>query len=559
MQSIEEAQQRAARLTSLLKLAGYDLVKWLSSDREVLQAIPSEARVDSSLDLTKDKLPTVGTLGMIWNSELDVIQFKIDNQRPTKTKRDILREFSSLYDPHGFCAVVTVFARMLMQETWRSKLHWDEPLPESLQRSWAKWYGQLHALERLQVTRCLIPNAVQETSFHVFCDASEKAYGAVVYCRNAYSSGEVDVRFVLAKARVAPVKPTTITKLELQAAVVGSRLASAVVKELSVPIDSFTFWSDSKTALDWIKAENARYKIFVANRVTEILDVADSDQWRHVPGRENPADELSRGVLPADLKTEDRWFTGPGFLKHRPEEWPKKLEVKRPTEELAEEHPVLVSVESEPCLIRRVLNRSSSWTGAVRVIAFMLRFVNRTLKRSKPVTPWLSVKEIRAAELLCIRMAQQDCFPEDVKALKLKKPIPRTSRLRFVTPYLDEEGILRVRGRIEKCQVAIDVRHPKIIPYDHPIARLLVNHVHELIKHDSVDRTLNEVLQRYWILKGRATVKKWVSRCPECRRKKAQPLSQIMAPLPAHRVALYSPPFKYVGIDYFGPITVSMF
>ena len=297
---------------------------------------------------------------------------------------------------------------MLMQETWRRKLQWDEPLPEDLNSRWSKWYGQLQSLEELNIIRCIIPNSACEASFHVFCDASLRAYGAVIYCRLASTCHSVDTRFVLAKARVAPVKPTTITKLELQAAVVGTRLASAVVRELSVPIESFTFWSDSKTTLDWIKAENARFKIFVANRVTEILDVTSPEQWRHVPGRENPADELSRGVLPADLKTDDRWFNGPGFLKLEPEGWPRKLDSQPPTEELVEEHSVLSIFSKETCTIRRVLERSSTWIHAVRVVAYVLRFISRIRLHNKQTSPWLSVKEIRAAEHLCIRLAQND-------------------------------------------------------------------------------------------------------------------------------------------------------
>lgn len=101
----------------------------------------------------------------------------------------------------------------------------------------------------------------------------------------------------MARSRVAPKKQLTIPCLELSAALTGAQLAHLLKTELTIPIDQTVLWSDSTVVLTWLQSELCRYKVFVANRITEILDLTSPDQWRYVETCQNPADDITRQTL----------------------------------------------------------------------------------------------------------------------------------------------------------------------------------------------------------------------------------------------------------------------
>ena len=108
----------------------------------------------------------------------------------------------------------------------------------------------------------------------------------------------------MSKSRLAPIKTVTLPRLELDGARCGARLARLVVRELHLPIERIKYWSDSTLTLQYIQNRRHRMKSRVANRVTEILESSEVEDWAHVPGNINPADLLTRGVSdPAKLMT----------------------------------------------------------------------------------------------------------------------------------------------------------------------------------------------------------------------------------------------------------------
>ncbi|KAF2888965.1 hypothetical protein ILUMI_17207, partial [Ignelater luminosus] len=143
----------------------------------------------------------------------------------------------------------------------------------------------------------------QDSSLHLFCDASKNAYAAVVFLKVCHQ-GEVHVNLLLAKTRVAPLRGMTIPRLELLAATIGARLYASVKESLNFEGKSF-FWSDSSTILCWIGGSE-EWAPFVGNRVKEIGSLTDCKSWRHVPGELNPADLPSKGCSGLQL-LEARW------------------------------------------------------------------------------------------------------------------------------------------------------------------------------------------------------------------------------------------------------------
>ena len=173
------------------------------------------------------------------------------------TKHNCLKKIAFLFDPVGFLAPVTVRAKMLLQNIWSAGMDWDEKLTEPLINLARAWFNELEILAKIQIPRCLQDKerSSDTMSLHTFVDASEYAYGAVVYARCTYADGSFSSKIVAAKTRIAPSTATSIPRLELMGAVIGVRLASMIAKVLEIPMSSSIFWSDSLNVLWWIRAE----------------------------------------------------------------------------------------------------------------------------------------------------------------------------------------------------------------------------------------------------------------------------------------------------------------
>ncbi|CAH2096233.1 unnamed protein product [Euphydryas editha] len=156
-------------------------------------------------------------------------------------------------------------------------------------------------------------------------DASERAYGACVYVRSLNGKDHCMVRLLSAKSRVAPIKPTTIPRLELCGALVGARLYDKVINSLRAKISRVYCWTDSTIVLGWLQMLPCKLQPFVRNRVADILEKTDTCIWRHVPTSMNPADLISRGVNISTLHKLDLWWSGPEFLMEDSSHWPSQV------------------------------------------------------------------------------------------------------------------------------------------------------------------------------------------------------------------------------------------
>ena len=134
----------------------------------------------------------------------------------------------------------------------------------------------------------------QGVQLHVFCDASEMAYGIAVACFWMISHGHVNVSFIMSKTRLAPIKTLTIPQLELQAAVTAVRLKLKILTE--VEVDDIYLWSESEIVLHYIRNTHRRFSIYVSHRVAEIVSTSDVKEWHHVPGSMNVAEDCTRGL-----------------------------------------------------------------------------------------------------------------------------------------------------------------------------------------------------------------------------------------------------------------------
>ena len=290
----------------------------------VLSGLLTERLSNPIIDLEKGELPTEKTLGLHWDCEKDTFIFKIDFKH-TASKSEILRAVTSIHDPLGFIAPITFKAKRIIQKAWQLNLEWDDPIPPKLGSRWETWGNKLSWLKNLHIPRCFKPRSEvpSEVSLHICCDASKKGFGTVVYIRIRYNT-TMNISLVAAKSSVALLKGLIIPRLRFQGAVLGLRLSEVIRKEIRGKIDYIKFWVDSTTVLNWIHAKTFKFHEFVSNSISEILERSHSSQWRHIPGRLNPADEASRGLSACELIEHHRWFRGPDFLIQSEENWPPR-------------------------------------------------------------------------------------------------------------------------------------------------------------------------------------------------------------------------------------------
>ena len=284
----EAAIRLVEQLRELLALGGFRLTKWLSNSREVIRTLPEPEKAKSiaELDLDKDGLPSERALGVLWSVEEDNFTFDTNVKEKPLTKRGLLSVVSSVYDPLGFVSPFVLPAKMIFQSLCRRKLGWDEEMPKEFVDQWNRWLSDLATIAKIKIPRCLKPcsdfKQPISAQLHHFSDASEQGLGAVNYLRLLDNDGKVHCSLVMAKAKLAPLKTTTIPRLELAAAVVSTRLDKCIREHLEMPLMETVYWTDSMIVLQYLRNEDKRFQTFVANRIAEIRDHSSPLQWRHV-------------------------------------------------------------------------------------------------------------------------------------------------------------------------------------------------------------------------------------------------------------------------------------
>ena len=320
---ISTAHEMVEQVDGLFRAGGFRLHKWSSNVPIILSSIEPERRVKINREI--EETPVLRALGLSWSPVLDTFIFEVRGDyrdADVPTKRSVLSFIAKLFDPLGWLAPVIVRAKILLQSLWHRNLDWDEALPEQLRIRWTTYVHELRSGAQFSIPRWIGVSPHSQIEIHGFSDASTDALGAAVYVRVLSNCYRARTSLMLAKTKVALMKKVTITRLELTAAVL---LCHLVVRVLTCFDDGefpVYLWTDSAVALAWIRADPARWKEFVANRVEAIHELVPRAQWHHVPGTENPADLASRGLSPLELKNQQIWWEGPSWLSESSCAWP---------------------------------------------------------------------------------------------------------------------------------------------------------------------------------------------------------------------------------------------
>nr|XP_042896043.1 uncharacterized protein LOC122268974 [Parasteatoda tepidariorum] len=295
----------------------------------------------------------------------------------------------------------------------------------------------------------------------MFCDASERAYGAVLYIVTSHNN-QSSIHLVCSRNRLAPIKKVSLPRLELLAAVIGTRLLKYFCNETGLSPSTATLWSDSEVTLGWIRGNPNRWKTFVCNRVTEIISYTDPSQWRHCPGQDNPEDKLSRGVPTSTLKDLNIWWNGPTWRTEPTESWPDSkadyshnLKVKK-NKEIQTFHVTAF----QPIIDAKDY---SSYFRLLRVTAWILRFNSNCRSQGK------KVREFDTAEIYDAR--------------------------NYWTQVVHKESFSLQFSSLSESQ-----KHPILLDESHHFTSLMIRQTHIKMHHLGVRIVLSELRSNFWIL-----------------------------------------------------------
>ncbi|OXA41549.1 uncharacterized protein LOC110860058 [Folsomia candida] len=528
-ESISQYTEFRAESTAILLHAKMDLREW-------------ESNADDKMERE-----VTWVLGYNWDKSKDEmfcdLPLHLGKEDLNVTKRTVLSIASQVFDPIGFTSPTVLQLKIMLQEAWAQDLKWDELWGTEAINKVKTWCEEARVLSKIRIPRWAV-GSIDDLELHTFTDASQNAYSAVVFARSTRESN-VCVQLLMAKSRVAPMKKEdpkknnkkiTIPRLELMGCLIGVRLANTVKNALGYEDVKSYFWSDSTTALQWIRRDEI-WNTFVGNRIKEINKNSNKEDWRHCPGKQNPADLPSRGCSPTELLN-SKWWEGPAWLKLSKEAWPP-IKEEGVVEALVQEEKkksnlTLISRHDSPLFSTKF----ASYQKNVRVLAYILRFVGKGAVK-KPYPKFMTPPELRFAEVILIRVLQRQYFPD------AKKVQPRV--------ILMEDNLLHVRTKLEYSDDSDGFRFPMLLPAKCQLVQELIREMHRFHGHGGVQFTVGKLREKYWIQQARKTVTQAIRGCANCRRFDAKPFQVNPVALPEKRVTV-GEVFSTTGVDLAGPL-----
>ena len=181
---------------------------------------------------------------------------------------------SSIFDPLGLLAPITIKGKLLLQQLWLENCKWDDLLEDEFIASFNNFFDDLNKLTRIQIPRYIRTSNSRILELHGFGDASSQAYSAVI------SDDSIHVTLVCAKTKIAPTRSKcTIPELELCAALLITELLKSVAEIYNCPLENQFAYSDSTIVLSYLAKDPTFWKVFVANRVAKIIQYMSLSQW----------------------------------------------------------------------------------------------------------------------------------------------------------------------------------------------------------------------------------------------------------------------------------------
>lgn len=236
--------------------------------------------------------------------------------------------------------------------------------------------------------------------------------------------------------------------------------------------------------------------------------------------------------------------------------WPKQNFIDNKDCEIEAKREFVALVKENITRVLPDISHFSKWLCLIRSTAWVFLSSQRWRGcRNITLTPDL----LQKAELSWIRKVQQESFGLEFQQIKNGKELDKNSRLKNLSPIINDDDLIRIDGRIQAANdVPYEVKFPIILDGKNRYTRLMVQYYHEKFGHASPETVVNELRQKYWIIKLCPTVRSISSQCQWCRIQKAKPQITRMDDLPIERLGHHRRSFTFCGIDYFGPMLITI-
>jgi hypothetical protein len=572
----------------ILSKAGLKLQKFVSNSKKALAAVPAEERSTKALLLHQpetysgEEATLTKTLGISWDQSKDILTYRAFAQLAEQDWKPTLRSLasfvSSLFDPLGHIAPFSTLAKRVLKESWMICLDitkstqpsWDLELPQPVATNFQALLDQLQYLKDFEVPRPFSEFVARYRWLFGFSDASLIAKAAVVYIVSEAENGTRICRLVAAKNHLASVKQASVAKLELDALRILASLIKNLSATLNVPIH--TCFTDSSCTFMWTQRCSSSWPTYTANRVSYIHSVLKPQQVRWLPGEFNSAsDMVSRGGTVQELIAFPEWITGPPFLSLPESQWPKHEEIPRdPEVDLERKKPkyLALTVTIKPVLtinfplFKKLFNHFNFFTG-IRILTYLYKFIHRCRnkfliksgRKNQMITvnpDYVPEDSAKNAWRLFLEHVQEDSFANwQYDIAKKRGAVPWPKKLDELFPFVDKDGLLRVGGRLQYAPISVEQKHPYILDGHHVLVQKMINSMHKQLNHASPSMVLSTLQQRFWIIGGRSVITKALNKCIRCKRLRAKPTFQKMAPATLNRVTPGA--FRHIAIDFMGP------
>ncbi|EYC15188.1 hypothetical protein Y032_0037g3370 [Ancylostoma ceylanicum] len=556
----EEAIAKYRESKAIFAEIGMNLREYISNSRTVNSAIPENDRLEGKV---------IKFLGVKYDVEKD--EYALDIHIPTKerlTKRDIVSQLNSVYDPIGIAGPLLVKLKSLMRDIYSTKTDWKETIPHHLAQKWNETCQQINNTSITLPRKALRGHDCDDRrhTLWVFSDASKMAIATSAYLQSERSR-EV-TQLISGKTRLTPKKITqTIPRLELLGILIAMRLAKTITSTLRDSIKNVKIASDSEIALAWVPSTR-KLPPFVSSqrdRIARLKIHLESEgvhvQFYHVPTDKNPADAGTRGLTGETILEHD-WIRGPRWLTVDPKNWPLKVitaasagtddDYSAETQAYVTVSPPADSNDEEKFIN---LSHFSKYTKVLRTMATIGKLSNRWTRKCQFYSEekFATIKEFDTQNEITahdINHGERLLIASIHRSTSLQELQKRFHNMKIIQ---DEYGIIRHESRIQNAVLPHDTKSPIYIPNPSDLARLILTHIHYNNAHCGNDQTLALARQRFWIPQPMKAIKKYVKGCAICKRCHGLPYgAPEMPPLPNDRVII-SKPFQKIGCDFLGP------
>jgi hypothetical protein len=506
--------------------------------------------------------------GINWELESDSYTTKsIILNINSKTKREVLSSLNSIYDPLGMLIPILNRAKLFMHTLQCDKVGWDKDLNEERIREWKNIVKQYNSSHSLKIPRYL-GDYTSKYRLLAFCDASKDFYACVLYLQDINTN---QCKFLLCKNRVVntTMKTKSIPVLELYAMSFAVKIAVDTFSELSnafcpVNICSLHVYSDSMIVLSWLLSKVHTFNKIerkgpvVNNQLDSIVKCCKVHpiSFYHIGGLDNPADKCSRCVS-ARVLSGTNFLSGPAFT---PDLLTNEF-VSVPA--MGQDRRYVCNTVGIDASFPPIIpfDRFSVFRKLYNVTHYVFKYLDR-LKRTvneriPTMFPDMGDHSYHDAGRYLIRCAQSQIFTDEFNYLKYPGKVSNAPTLvHQLNLFIDDEGILRVRGKMQKYSAPFEEKFPILLCKTSKLAHLLISDMHWHRKHIGIYKLLTLIRKEFYITSAYSTVKKLINKCVLCKKFYGRTVNINQNSYKSHRVNPSQVPFREIALDHLGPFNI---